>query len=285
MMRMKIALIPNLDKQDAALYTGKIIERLQNNGAEVLMHRDIAGKFPGTQPSPNHAEMLSACDCVIAVGGDGTIIHTARHACVAKKPVLGVNLGRLGFLTAVEKDQLHRMDRLFTGDYTVRRHMMLDVTVHGAAGDRTYRVLNDAVVSGALSKIFDFGLSVDGSAMHRFRADGLILATPTGSTAYSLSAGGPVLDPAMECILLTPICPHSLFNRSTVFSAEKVLTVSADSDSRGEMYLTVDGSEPIPIRPGEPISVARSDRYTDLILVEDRNFYDIVDTKFVHNRG
>ena len=281
---MKIAVIPNLDKKDAALYTQRILNILHEKGAEVLLHKKHLGVFPADGFCENHEVLAAACDCIIAVGGDGTIIHTARHASVCGKPILGVNLGRLGFLADVEKDQLGRLEKLFTGDYTVRRHMMLEITVHGTQGERTYRALNDAVISGAQSKIFDFGLSVDGSDVYRFRADGLILATPTGSTAYSLSAGGPVVDPEIECILFTPICPHSLFNRSTAFSADKVLTVSADSDYNGEVYLTVDGETPLKLHSTDTVSVRRSAYYTELILTDPHGFYDIVDHKFIHNR-
>ena len=282
---MKIALIPNLKKQEALPYTKKIIDILREEGAEVLMHRNHRDLFQNAVFCADHKEMMSLCDFVVAVGGDGTIIHAARHASEADKPILGVNLGRLGFLAAVEKNQLCLLKKLISGEYSIRKHMMLEITVHTAEGDKEYRALNDAVVSGALSKIFDFGLSVDGSEMHNFRADGLILATPTGSTAYSLSAGGPVVDPELECILFTPICPHSLFNRSTVFSGDKVLTVSADSEYRGEMYLTVDGGTPISIKPDDTVSVRRSDYYTKLVMVEDRDFYTIADRKFIHNRG
>lgn len=282
---MKIAVIPNLNKRDAEAYTARIVSLLRQCGAEVLMHASLAGDYGGTVACVSHEEMVARCDVVIAVGGDGTIIHTARHASRADKPILGVNLGRLGFLAGVERDELYLLRRLFDGSYTVRRHMMLDVTVHGAAGEKTYCALNDAVVSGAQSKIFDFGLSVDGSETYRFRADGLILATPTGSTAYSLSAGGPVLDPQMDCILFTPICPHSLFNRSTVFSADKRLTVSADSEYSGDVFLTVDGDDPICIARSDTISVRRSERATLLIKMDDRNFYDIVNRKILHSGG
>ncbi len=284
-VRVKIAVIPNLDKQDAAAYTGRIVELLQQNGAEVLLCGELAEKYGGTVACASHAELAEQCDLVIAVGGDGTIIHTAKHAAKAGKPILGVNLGRLGFLADVERNELHLLLKLLRGDYTIQRHMMLEVTVRGEAGERTYCALNDAVVSGAQSKIFDFGLSVDGSETYRFRADGLILATPTGSTAYSLSAGGPVVDPQMECILFTPICPHSLFNRSTVFSADKRLEVSADSDYHGDVYLTVDGDEPVRIHRNDVISVCRSPRSTMLIKMDDRNFYDIVNRKILHSRG
>ena len=196
-----------------------------------------------------------------------------------------MNLGRLGFLAGVEKDELHKLKALFTGDYRVRRLMMLSVTVHSVKGDTTYRALNDAVVSGAQSRIYDFGFSVDGSKLYKFRADGLILATPAGSTAYSLSAGGPVVDPESECVIFTPICPHALFNRSTLFRADKTITVSTDSDYSGEVYLTIDGGAPIRIHKTDTVSVSRSTYYTELIQTDDRNFYDIVDSKFMQSRN
>ena len=149
--------------------------------------------------------------------------------------------------------------------------MMLSVTVHSVKGDTTYRALNDAVVSGAQSRIYDFGFSVDGSKLYKFRADGLILATPAGSTAYSLSAGGPVVDPESECVIFTPICPHALFNRSTLFCADKTITVSTDSDYSGEVYLTIDGGAPIRIHKTDTVSVSRSTYYTELIQTADRN--------------
>ncbi len=282
---MRVAVIPNLDKKDAVPYTEQIIAVLRSHGASVLMNRELADTFSGVSFYEDNDELVSQCDCIIAVGGDGTIIHTAKYASVGRKPVLGVNLGRLGFLADIEKDQLYWLEKLFTGEYTVKKHMMLEVTVHSANGKRAFRALNDAVISGAQSKIFDFGLSLCGSEMHKFRADGLILATPTGSTAYSLSAGGPVIDPDMECLIFTPICPHSLFNRSTVFSADKVLKIATDSDYTGEVYLTVDGEPPIRICSEDTVSVCRSEYYTELIRIEDRSFYSIVDRKFIHNRG
>ena len=162
---------------------------------------------------------------------------------------------------------------------------MLSVTVHSVKGDTTYRALNDAVVSGAQSRIYDFGFSVDGSKLYKFRADGLILATPAGSTAYSLSAGGPVVDPESECVIFTPICPHALFNRSTLFCADKTITVSTDSDYSGEVYLTIDGGAPIRIHKTDTVSVSRSTYYTELIQTDERNFYDIVDSKFMQSRN
>lgn len=249
------------------------------------MHRSLSGMYPDVTVCASHEDMASQCDVFIAVGGDGTIIHTARHASRAGKPILGVNLGRLGFLAGIERDELYLLRRLFDGSYTVENRMMLEITVHGMTGEHTYHALNEAVVSGAQSKIFDFGLSVEGSTVYRFRADGLILATPTGSTAYSLSAGGPVLDPQMDCILFTPICPHSLFNRSTVFSADKCLAISADQAYSGDVYLTVDGDDPIRVARTDTIVVRKSTRCTSLIKIDDRNFYDTVHRKILHSTG
>ena len=193
--------------------------------------------------------------------------------------ILGIGAGMvIPFSTGLVVDY-------FTGDYRVRRLMMLSVTVHSVKGDTTYRALNDAVVSGAQSRIYDFGFSVDGSKLYKFRADGLILATPAGSTAYSLSAGGPVVDPESECVIFTPICPHALFNRSTLFCADKTITVSTDSDYSGEVYLTIDGGAPIRIHKTDTVSVSRSTYYTELIQTDERNFYDIVDSKFMQSRN
>lgn len=283
---MRIAVMPNLSKQDAAAYTKRILELLREDGAEILIHQNLADQFFGITACDSHKTMIDACDLVIAVGGDGTIIHAAKHASIGDKPILGINLGRLGYLTGIEKDELHLLHHLFKNEYSVHRHMMLEITVESANHESSrYCALNDAVVSGALSKILDFGLSVDGNETYRYRSDGMILATPTGSTAYSLSAGGPVVDPQMDCIIFTPICPHSLFNRSTVFSADKTLIVSADQDYVGDVYLTVDGEVPIRIQQRDKIFIRRAEPCTKLIKMDNRNFYDIVNRKIIENRS
>lgn len=281
---MRIAVLIHPTKPDAVLYAAKIASLLLEYGAEVLVPSIHSGLCSGVIPCETHDELIGCCDAVIAVGGDGTIIHTAKHASIANKPILGVNLGRLGFLASIEKDELHLIPRLLTGEYTENRRMMLEIIVHGENGVQRYHALNDAVVSGALSKLFDFGLAVDGSETYRFRADGLICAAPTGSTAYSLSSGGPVVDPDVECIILTPICPHSLFNRSTVFSADRELTISAVGGA-GDTYLTIDGDEPVRIGPNDTVSIKRSSLFTRLIQLDERGFYDRVNQKIMHGLG
>ncbi len=281
---MKIAIILHPTKENAAFYGMKIAELLMAHGAEIFVTKEYGTLCPGVRCAESHAALMEAADAVIAVGGDGTIIHTAKHACEADKPILGVNLGRFGFLAGIEKEEYRKTLRLLSGEYSESRRMMLDISVHSSSGIRCFHALNDAVLSGTLAKLFDFGLSIDGSELFPCRADGLICATPTGSTAYSLSSGGPVLDPDLECILLTPICPHSLFNRSTVFGGEKEITLSVLGNT-GETFLTVDGDAPIPIGPQDTVSVRRSSLVTRLIRMDERIFYDRVNRKIMHGIG
>lgn len=278
---MKIALTLHPTKENAAVWGAKIAELLLENGAEVFVTAEYESLCPGVQTAEGHAALMQAADAVIAVGGDGTIIHTAKHACEADVPILGVNLGRFGFLAGIEKEEYRKTLRILSGNCTESRRMMLDISVRGEEGVRRYHALNDAVLSGTLAKLFDYGLSVDGSQLFRFRADGLICATPTGSTAYSLSSGGPVLDPDLQCILLTPICPHLLFNRSTVFGGDREIVLTPLGGA-GDTYLTVDGDAPIRIGPHDTVSVKRSALVTRLIELDDRVFYDRVDRKIMH---
>ncbi len=281
---MNIAIILHPTKENAVLYGRKIAQLLLSHGARVTITDEYRELCPGVEAVPNHAAMMRAADAVIAVGGDGTIIHTARHASEANVPILGVNLGRFGFLAGIEKEEYQKTLQLLSGTYSESRRMMLEITVQSASGVRCFHALNEAVLSGALAKLFDFGISVDGSEVFPCRADGLICATPTGSTAYSLSSGGPVADPDLNCILLTPICPHSLFNRSTVFGGEKEITLSV-LGSAGEMHLTVDGDAPVRIGPNDTVSVRRSSRVARLIQLDDRGFYDRVHRKIMHGLG
>ena len=170
-------------------------------------------------------DSLRACDVFIAIGGDGTIIHTAKLAASLGKPILGVNAGTLGFTAGVERHQLSLLANLVKGEYREERRLMLSVELSSGGETRGFYAINDAVLSGEPAKIIDYNM-VLGRRSYRYRADGFIVATPTGSTAYSLSAGGPVIEPNMNCLVYTPICPHSLFNRSVIFGADSHLAVN-----------------------------------------------------------
>ena len=220
---MKFALVVNLSKERAIKYAKKISLFLLDKNAEIAMIEECSQYFKGIHIhySKNITELFEYCDMAITVGGDGTIIHAAKYAAKADKQLIGVNVGSLGFVADVEPHEYEQLERLITGDYTTEERILLDVEVIKEDGSKHYLAVNDAVVArGQLSKTIDLHLTLDGDEISKYRADGLLFATPTGSTAYSLSAGGPILAPKMECILMTPVCPHSLFSRSVLFSGE-----------------------------------------------------------------
>ena len=286
--RLKIAIIPNLSKQNALAHTIHIIEKLNQYGAHVSMELSYKEYFEEhtIEYWVDCQEMIQNCDAVIAVGGDGTIIHSAKHAAIAGKPILGINVGRLGFVAGLEMNELDRLKDLIEGNYSIENRMMLSVFLQHEGNQKKYSVLNDAVLArGALSRILDFKVSYNENNVCEYRADGLIVATPTGSTAYSLSAGGPVIDPTMQCMILSPICPHSLITRTVVFGPNSKLRVKAHSSYDSEIYLTLDGETSIQIENGEAIEVSRSDTEVKLINLKDRNFYEVVNEKLAERRN
>lgn len=279
---MNIAVMPNLSKRDAAQHTADVIRVLHSYGAAVSLHAPLRSHFDGlpVEFHPDFFQMIAECDVILAIGGDGTIIHAAKHGAQENKPILGINLGRLGFVAGLEKDELSVLEKLVQGDYQIEERMMLAVTYPENGKLQTKHVVNEAVLSrGALSKIVDFTVYSGGQTIGEYRADGLILATPTGSTAYSLSAGGPVMDPSMDCILLTPVCPHSLFSRTVVFGGKTELAVEARSQYDSDVFLTLDGEDAIQIFEGEQVTFQKSDRCIRMIQLKQNSFLNIVNEK------
>lgn len=282
MDRLKIAVIPNLSKEKASACTDEILSVLGQCGCETLLRDDLFGKN-GCFPDSERQE-LSGCDLFIAVGGDGTIIHTAKLAASFQKPVLGVNAGKLGFTAGLEADELYLLPKLLTGEYRLEQRAMLSVTVCSQGHATRFCAMNDAVVSGELAKIIDYQMALGKKDLaYHYRADGFIVATPTGSTAYSLSAGGPVLEPTVSCLVYTPICPHSLFNRSLIFGRDTKLQVKI-SENPGKIFLTLDGEEPFELQKEDYLSFVRSSSYAQFIKLNSSNFYDVLNQKIVENR-
>lgn len=276
---MLVALLPNLQKNNAPRCTVHCIEVLHSSGAQVCMRtRDRQPAFAADM-FLEESQLFTACDMAVAIGGDGTIIHEARHAALAGKPVLGVNTGRLGFVAALEPEEIGELARLPGGVYTVEERLMLRAWVRGAQGPSSFDAVNDVVLSrGANARILDFEVGLDSREMCHYRADGLIFATPTGSTAYSLSAGGPVLDPAMSSFVLTPICPHSLTSRPVVFRRDARLTVRMGVP-QGGAALTVDGDEAMLLDAGQELAVSRSPVSARFIKLKSDNFYQTLSRK------
>ncbi|HEV2864207.1 MAG TPA: NAD(+)/NADH kinase [Pyrinomonadaceae bacterium] len=234
----------------------------------------------------DHAELVRASDLIVALGGDGTMIATARMVGDAGTPVLGINFGTLGYLVEFTDEEMgSALDAVVAGDYSLDRRLMLAADVY-RGGERLLhdRVLNDVVISkSALARIIEIETTIDRQFVNRFRADGLIISTPTGSTAYNLSAGGPVIYPSMGAVVITPICPHTLSNRPLVVpeDAEFELTLKTP---REEVALTLDGQVGMPLEYGDRVVVRKSRTTFNLIQAPARNYFDVLRNKLKWGR-
>ncbi len=278
---MKIAVIPNTEKRKAVLCGKKIAKLLISNGASVIVHESLKSDFPDSEVEflPAYEEIFKDCDCAVTVGGDGTIIRSARLAAKAGKSVLGVNLGRLGYVAELEATEISMLKQLLTGDFVTRERMTLDVTViHKDGSTESYLAVNDAVISrGSLSRIIDLDVYVEGKKISDYRADGLLFSTPTGSTAYALSAGGPVIDPYLNLIELTPVCPHSLSARTVIFNESTVIHVVCNSPDTA--FLTVDGQISVALKDSDTVRIRKSEFPLKMNVLKMTNFYKVAGDK------
>lgn len=220
-------------------------------------------------------------DLAVSLGGDGTMLRTVDAVRAADVPVLGVNLGHLGYLTAVEPDALAgALERFLAGDYRVEARMTLDVTIGGAdAPAAARRALNDVVLQRAhAGHTVRAALGINGTPFLDYTADSLIVATPTGSTAYNLSARGPIVSPRAQVVVVTPVAAHGLFDRSLVLDATEEVSVAPVDGTRAE--LVIDGWEPLPVAPGQVVTCRRGERDALLVTFEDRDFHRILKGKF-----
>lgn len=260
-------------------------ERLERQGIEVKiclpfdvdknfdLPRDIF--FSDIQKELPKAEML------ICFGGDGTILHASKAASKAGIPILGVNIGTMGFMAELESSELELLDRLAKDEYGIDRRMMLDVAIV-RDGHTVFQeaCLNDVVVAkGAVARVVHLSVFCDGVPAMDFGGDGLIVATPTGSTAYSLSAGGPMVEPDARNILITPICAHDIQSRCIVASDQRVVTVKVGKIGKKNAFASSDGGKAIRLNTGDVVKVSRSKLETQLVRIKDRSFYDIISNK------
>lgn len=264
----KVLLIANANKLTVESVVERTVEILRECGIESIVNYD---------PECD-GRLYEGCDLVIAVGGDGTIIRAAKHAAIYDKPVLGINAGRIGFLAGLEYDQLDRLFVLKSGDYTVESRMMLEVNSCMDECKNVY-CLNDVVLSKEMpSRLIDVNVCYDNDVVS-YRADGIILSTPTGSTAYSMSAGGPVVDPTVSCIMITPVCPYSLSSRPVIINSDKTVHLSTVENSFEKAFLFVDGDLAIEVPNGVKISVSKADIQARFIKISDNSFYKLLANK------
>lgn len=228
---------------------------------------------------------LPNADLVICFGGDGTILHMAKAATRRGLPILGVNIGTMGFMAELESTELEKLALLAKGAYTLENRMMLDVTVQRERDIIFHDIcLNDVVVTkGAVARIVHLEVKCDGVSAMECGGDGVIIATPTGSTAYSFSAGGPIVEPAASNIIITPICAHNVGSRCIVTSDKRVIQVAIDKNPRRNAFLSVDGGKAQRVNMGDVVTVKKSNLETKLVRLKDRSFFDVVNAKFQIN--
>jgi NAD+ kinase len=256
-----------------------LIDWLKDKGADIYMEESVADNFPVNSCAPD--KLASFVEMAVVLGGDGTMLRAARLLAEKDVSLVGVNLGGLGFITEVSKEEIFdALEKVLKGDYHKEKRIMLHAQVM-RRGKKTadFTALNDIVINkGTLARLIDVQTIVDGTHVNLFKADGIIVATPTGSTAYSLSAGGPILHPSLRGIIITPICPHMLTNRPIVLSDDVKIEIALRSESEG-VYLTYDGQEGFTIEKDDVVVIERSLFTTKLIVPTKRDHFQVLREK------
>ncbi len=279
---MKFFIIPNMTRENAFSVTSNAIKELLKLNSEVFMDSSLKESFSHYNDIcfGEQDVLLSSCDIVVSIGGDGSFINAAKTATQHNKPVLCINAGKLAYLACLENDELHLLSKVIDGGFVTEKRMMLDVSILDKNDGIIYHsnCINDAVVSrSGVIRIMKLFVSCNGAPLINYMADGAIVATPTGSTAYSLSAGGPVIDPCVESILLTPVCAHSVFSRSVVLGGASSLEITHDNS--GEAILSCDGQTAVVIPPEAVVSVKKSQKCASFIKIKNDTFIDILNKK------
>ena len=285
---MKVAVLPNLTRKNAREVTENICRYLSEHSVKCCFENEFKGIFSDEYEYLGDDELFGGCDTIIAVGGDGSIIHAAKRALKYSKPILGVNAGNLAFMAGLESNETELLKRLIDSEYSVDRRMLLDVSIYdGGSGELIKRntCINDVVVARSeMIKMIRLNVSRDGDRINEYYADGIIVSTPTGTTAYSLSAGGPVVDPRIESIVLTPICTHSLFARSIIFSSDAQVCVEVPAEETQNVAVSCDGDDSVIIRSGGKIIIKKSDSFASFIRIKNDSFIDVLNSKLAQRR-
>ncbi|MGN0527163.1 MAG: NAD(+)/NADH kinase [Acutalibacteraceae bacterium] len=280
---MKFYIIPNMTRENASSVTNSLLQELQKHNCEVFADSSLSSEFSDFSflNFVDEDDIISDVDVVVSVGGDGSFINSAKKATKHNKPVLCVNAGKLAYLACLEVDELHLIKNILSGDYIIEKRMILEASIIDKNGALLYHsnCINDAVVSRSGSiRTMKLSISCNDAPLINYLGDGVIVSTPTGSTAYSLSAGGPIVDPCIETIIITPVCPHSMFSRSILLDGESELEIVHDNS--GETILSCDGQPAVYIPEGASVRVKKSDGYASFIKIKSDTFIDILNKKF-----
>ncbi len=283
---LKIGIVPNLTREKTLDVTKRTVAQLEQLNIDFYFDISYESDLKEIVKCDNFIDDLySKVDLLIAIGGDGSYITVAKQSAVHKKPVLCINAGNLAFLAGLEGNELSLLEKILTGDFTTDKRMMLEVYVEDNQGEKFLGYcLNDvAIARGSEIKLIDLDAFCDDRKINSYRADGVVLSTPTGSTAYSWSAGGPVIDPDLQCITLTPICTHSPLNRSLVFNEKSVITVKSAKKSQ-RICISADGAKSIELCDDVTVKVKKSPYYAEFIRIKADEFYDILNSKLSQRR-
>ena len=282
----KVILTPNPYRDKGFQTVRTAMEILKDAGVDVRLclpfEVDRTYELPRDLRFSRLDRELNSSDLVICFGGDGTILHMAKAATRHNLPILGVNIGTMGFMAELESTELSELARLASDDYSIDSRMMLDVTVQRDRDIIFHDIcLNDVVITkGAVARIVHLEVKCDGVQAMECGGDGMVIATPTGSTAYSLSAGGPIVEPEAQNIIITPICAHDVGSRCTVTSHKRVINVGIVRNARRNAFVSVDGGKALRLNMGDVVTVKKSNLETKLVRLKDRSFFDVVNVKF-----
>jgi NAD+ kinase len=263
-----------------------VVNWLRYRNINVILGQ-TAATLLGEQGGYQDVQLSSKADVLLVLGGDGTMLNAARLAAERSIPILGVNMGGLGFLTEVRLESLYpSLERVFANDYVLDERLMLRIHIH-RNGETVAQgvVLNDVVISkGTLARMIELKIAIEGRFVTNLRSDGLIVSSPTGSTAYSLSAGGPIIDPAVQSLILTPVCPHTLTHRPLIVPGKDKIDLTLTSTDPGAMA-TLDGQVGVPITQGDTVTIQTSENRTRLIRFPESNYYDVLREKLKWGDG
>lgn len=284
---MNIGIISNLDKDKDQIVTKQVISWLEERNIKVFFDEKISAELALIKDNYCDEYIFRHSDVIIVLGGDGTLLNVARQASCNEVPLLGINMGHLGFLTETEVEDMYTsLEKLIEGDYRIEKRMMLEAFIRNDdVPTKDFIALNDIVIAkGNFSRLITYSIYINDNLVDIYSGDGIIVSSPTGSTAYSLSAGGPIVAPDVEVLLITPVCPHTLHSRSILVSNKDLVKIELNSNCKTEINLTVDGQKGVKINPGDIVTVKQSIYYANLVKLNNRSFFDVLRGKMSERR-
>jgi NAD+ kinase len=281
----KVGIIPNIEKEKSKGAAERIIEFLNKKGFETLIEKETAVYLGINKEGCDEEELFSQSDFIVVLGGDGTMLNAGKKACEYNTPLIGINLGHLGFLTDTDTPGIENsLSKVINGEYKLEKRMMIEAEVHSLSeGIHSFYCLNEFAVSRG--NMVEVGVYVNDEYIDDFFGDGVLVSTPTGSTAYNLSAGGPILKTDSNMLAITPICPHTLYARSIVVGADDIVKLVIDRYSKTDLSAVVDGLHVSAVNKDDTIIIKKSDKYVTIMKTNKMGFYDVLREKMFNKGG